>query len=103
MWPSLAGRCRMSGRFGREPDVPSAVAATFTREIRRRLPALRFDDSGDEPSAFAVYTLTDPRDIRLVRYVGQTANPSRRHAQHVAAARLWLPDTTPWWITRPKL
>jgi hypothetical protein len=73
------------------------------RDIRHRLRALRFDDSGDEPSEFAIYTLSDPRDLRLVRYVGQTADPGRRHAQHVAAARLSIPDTTPWWIPRPEL
>jgi hypothetical protein len=67
------------------------------------LPSLRFDDSRAEPSGFAIYTLSDPRDVRLVRYVGQTANPSRRHAQHVAAARLWMPDAIPWWIKRPEL
>ena len=77
--------------------------ATLNREIRRRLPALRFDASGAEPSGFAIYTLSDPRDVRLVRYVGQTANPSRRHTQHVAQARLWMPDTLPWWIRRPEL
>jgi hypothetical protein len=67
------------------------------------LPALRFDDTAAKPSDFAIYTLSDPRDVRLVRYVGQTANPSRRHAQHVAAARLWMPDTPPWWIQRPEV
>ena len=77
--------------------------ATLTREIRRRLPTLRFDDSGVEPSGFAIYTLSDPRHVRLVRYVGQTANPRRRHTQHVAAARLWMPDTIPWWVRRLEL
>jgi hypothetical protein len=77
--------------------------ATLSREIRRRLPTLRFDDSGATPSGCAVYTLSDPRDVRAVRYVGQTANPGRRHAQHVAQARLWMPDTLPWWIRRPEL
>ena len=72
-------------------------------DVRRRLRALRFDESGEEPSGFAIYTLSDPRDVRLVRYVGQTTNPGRRHAQHVAAARLWMPDTVPWWIPRPEL
>jgi hypothetical protein len=87
-------------------DVPSFAiepGAALTRTVRRRLSALRFDDSGQETSGFAIYTLSDPRDVRLVRYVGQTTNPRRRHAQHVAAARLWMPDELPWWIARPEL
>ena len=43
------------------------------------------------------------RDIRHVRYVGQTSGPRRRFLQHLNAARLWLPDEKPWWIKSPKL
>lgn len=78
-------------------------ATAIARDIRRRLPTLRFDESDTEPSGFAIYTLSDPRDVRLVRYVGQTANPGRRHAQHIAAARLWMADTIPWWVRRAEL
>jgi hypothetical protein len=51
----------------------------------------------------AIYSLSDPRDIRLIRYIGQTSAPRRRFLQHLNTARLWLPDETPWWIKSPKL
>jgi hypothetical protein len=51
----------------------------------------------------AIYTLSDPRDVTLVRYVGQTRNPRARFAQHINTARLWLPDELPWWIKREEL
>jgi hypothetical protein len=73
------------------------------RSLRRKLADLRVDISHARASGFAIYTLCDPRDMRLVRYVGQTASPGRRHAQHIAAARLWMPDDIPWWIRRPEL
>jgi hypothetical protein len=50
----------------------------------------------------AIYTLSDPRDARCARYVGQTRDPRRRFAQHVQTARLWLPDDTPWWVRSAK-
>lgn len=50
----------------------------------------------------AIYTLVDPRDARCARYVGQTRDPRRRFAQHLHTARLWLPDSTPWWVRSPK-
>jgi hypothetical protein len=51
----------------------------------------------------AIYSLSDPRDIRDVRYVGQSADPRRRFMQHLNAAKLWLPDERPWWVKSPKL
>jgi hypothetical protein len=54
------------------------------------------------PGATAIYTLADPRDVRVVRYVGQTRDPRRRFAQHVRTARLSLPDATPWWVRAPE-
>ena len=61
------------------------------------------DDSGATPQGVAIYSLSDPRDIRQIRYIGQTTVPRRRHLQHVNAARLWLPDELPWWIKSPQL
>lgn len=52
--------------------------------IRARLPGLLLDVSGMPPSGFAIYTLSDPRDLRHVRYVGQTRLPRRRLLQHLA-------------------
>ena len=61
------------------------------------------DESGSEPSEVAIYTLSDPRDVRQVRYVGQTRSPRSRFSQHLNTARLWLPDDLPWWVARPQL
>jgi hypothetical protein len=61
------------------------------------------DESGSEPAEVAIYTLSDPRDVRQVRYVGQTRDPRKRFSQHMNTARLWLPDERPWWIPRPQL
>jgi hypothetical protein len=52
---------------------------------------------------FAVYTLSDPRALRDVRYVGQTRSPTRRLGQHINTARLWLSDEVPWWFKSPEL
>ncbi len=77
--------------------------AQLTRHIRNRLPYLVIDDSNVEPIEVAIYTLSDPRDLRQVRYVGQTICPNRRYLQHVGRAQLWLPDEIPWWIKSPKM
>jgi hypothetical protein len=73
------------------------------RELRRRLPLHLYDESGVTPAGTAIYSLADPREVRLSRYIGQTAQPSRRLMQHLRDARLWLPDETPWWIKTPRL
>jgi hypothetical protein len=62
-----------------------------------------YDDSHLEPAGIAIYSLADPRDLRLIRYIGQTAAPRRRFLQHLRLARLWMPDEIPWWIQQPKL
>lgn len=74
------------------------------QRVRRRLELLVCDESGHEPAAVAIYTLSDPRDLRAVRYVGQTRSPRRRFLQHVNNARLWLPDEddSAWWIRLPR-
>ena len=85
---------------------PSPVSkAQLTRRIRSQLQSLLHDESGDAPVGVAIYTLSDPRNVRDVRYVGQTRSPRRRLLQHVNTARLWLPDQdeTAWWVKLPKL
>jgi hypothetical protein len=67
----------------------------LTEHIRRRLGDSIYDESA-VAGAIAIYTLADPRDLRRVRYVGQTRAPQRRFLQHIAIARLWLPDNAPW-------
>src|SRR5215831_31845 len=85
------------------PLVTSSAAAALRRELRRRLPLQLYDESGVTPAGTAIYSLADPREVRVSRYIGQTAQPSRRLMQHLHAARLWLPDETPWWIKAPRL
>jgi hypothetical protein len=75
----------------------------LTQHVRSRMAGLIQDDSGLAADAFAIYTLSDPRDGRGVRYVGQTRSPTKRFLQHVNTARLWLPDEAPWWFKRPEL
>jgi hypothetical protein len=78
-------------------------SAQLGRHFRSRVGALLNDESGVAPRGTAIYSLSDPRAIRQVRYVGQTNAPRRRFLQHLGTARLWLPDETPWWVKSPKL
>ena len=66
--------------------------------MRTRVAAHLFDEARGSVGTTAIYTLSDPREVAAVRYVGQTRAPRRRFLQHLGAARLWLPDETPWWI-----
>lgn len=75
----------------------------LARHIRRHVVAELYDESQALAQGTAIYSLSDPRDIRLIRYVGQTSLPHRRFLQHLNTARLWLPDDRPWWIQSPKL
>ena len=76
----------------------------LARHIRDHVAAQLYDDSGSEiREGTAIYSLSDPREIACVRYIGQTRSPRRRFLQHLAAARLWLPDERPWWVKSPKL
>jgi hypothetical protein len=94
----------------RHPGVKSArefriglSAAQLRRRLRAHAEAQLYDESGVPPEGVAIYTLADPRDIRDVRYVGQTSAPRRRFRQHLNYARLWLPDELPWWVKQPTL
>jgi hypothetical protein len=87
-----------------EPLIgPSAAGAVLQRELRRRLRLHLYDDSGLIPEGTAIYSLADPREARISRYIGQTRQPARRLMQHWSTARLWLPDETPWWVKAPQL
>jgi hypothetical protein len=68
------------------------------RHVERDL----YDDSGAPPAGTAIYSLADPRDLRVPRYIGQTSSPRRRFLQHLRTARLWVPDERPWWVRQPK-
>jgi hypothetical protein len=76
--------------------------AQFAAQLRRRLPLLLLDECCHAVGEVAVYTLSDPRDVRDVRYVGQTRSPRSRYRQHVNKASPWLPDEVPWWFKAPK-
>ena len=90
----------MGSRCIASPVGPSAAA--LRRELRRRLHLYLYDESGVTPVGTAIYSLADPREARISRYIGQTGQPARRLMQHLRTARLWLPDETPWWIEVPQ-
>ena len=73
------------------------------QHCRRHVGMHLYDDSGAVPRGTAIYCLSDPRDVREVRYVGQTNLPRRRFLQHLNTAKLWLPDETPWWVKSPRM
>jgi hypothetical protein len=77
--------------------------AQLARRLREHVKRELYDDSRLEPIGTAIYSLADPRDLRLSRYIGQTASPGRRFLQHLRTARLWMPDEIPWWVQQPKL
>ncbi len=88
---------------------PAHAIAQLTRLQLARLVRLHvgrelYDESATlSPQGVAVYSLSDPGDLRVLRYIGQSAAPRRRFFQHLNAARLWLQDERPWWIKDPKL
>jgi len=84
-------------------SVRFATEAELVRHFRSHFGAQLYDDSGIVPRGTAIYSLSDPRDIRQVRYVGQTSAPKRRLLQHLNTAMLWIPVETPWWVKSPKL
>jgi hypothetical protein len=77
--------------------------ASSPAALRRRLRLHVYDESGTVPAGIAIYSLADPRAVRVTRYVGQTARPLTRLMQHVRTARLALPDEVPWWVRTPQL
>jgi hypothetical protein len=77
--------------------------AQLRRRFRSHAEAALFDESRVASEGVAIYTLSDPRDLRGVRYVGQTRAPRRRLLQHLNHAQLWLDAELPWWIKQPKL
>ncbi len=79
-------------------EVRSPARAAIVRSVRGRMPAHVHDETNGAASGTAIYTLSDPRDLGSVRYVGRTRAPRRRYLQHVRAASLWIPDELPWWI-----
>jgi hypothetical protein len=107
--PVSAGKRRVTEAVNLCSEVSNARApssetqALIARRVRRTLPFLISEDSPGEHGHFALYTLADPRDVRGVRYVGQTRAPRRRYLQHVRSARLWLAAAQPWWIRLPRL
>jgi hypothetical protein len=87
---------KLAESTGRAIVPPSA--AGLRRFVRARLGSHLYDETGCAAHGTAVYTLSDPRDLTAVRYVGQTRAPRRRFLQHLSTARLWLPDELPWWV-----
>jgi hypothetical protein len=75
----------------------------LARRIRRHSQRELYDDSGAAAIGTAIYSLADPRELGVPRYIGQTSAPRRRFLQHLGTARLWMPDDIPWWVMEPRL
>jgi hypothetical protein len=84
-------------------NVRRATRAELGRRFRSHVDAQICDDSGCPARGSAIYSLSDPRDLRQLRYVGQSSAPRRRFLQHLNNAMLWMPDELPWWVKSPKL
>ncbi len=82
---------------------PMLTQTQLALRIRRHVEYELLDDSGVVPAGTAIYSLADPRELRVARYIGQTAAPRRRFLQHLRTARLWIPDERPWWVQQPRL
>lgn len=83
---------------------PATNRTQVRRHIRWHIEHDLYDESGScVPDGIAIYSLSDPSDLRTLRYIGQTSSPRRRLLQHLNAARLWMPAERPWWIRNPKL
>jgi hypothetical protein len=82
---------------------PAVSRRELSLYVRQHTRANLYDESSSLAAGVAIYGLSDPRDIREVRYIGQTRTPMRRFLQHINAARLWLPEELPWWIKAPEL
>src|ERR1700758_15619 len=59
--------------------VEGAIVSRYS--LRWRLRLHLFDESGAAPQGTAIYSLADPRAVRVSRYIGQTAQPRRRLLQ----------------------
>jgi hypothetical protein len=99
LWPFRWPRFTIGHGMGITSTSGAQLKSRWRVHAHRQL----YDDLADEAKGWAIYTLSDPRDLREVRYVGQTAAPRRRFLQHLNHAQLWLPDERPWWIKQPKL
>ena len=80
--------------------IPPFGAPVFSRPTRGELARFvrahtrtnLYDESGVGRKKVAIYCLSDPRDIRDIRYIGLTCAPAKSILlQHLNAARLWLP------------
>lgn len=97
-------RCLIERHYNSGMEKLARVSpAALRRRSRYHAQEHLYDESGFDPVGWATYTLSDPREVREVRYIGQTGSPRRRFLQHLNHAQLWLPDELPWWIKAPRL
>jgi hypothetical protein len=96
--------CEPTAAAAEERRAAPCDRVQLRRFLRAQLPGHLCDAScAAQAAGVAIYSLCDPRELAAPRYVGQTRHPRRRLQQHLAAARLWLPDERPWWVRSPKL
>jgi hypothetical protein len=81
----------------------SVAGGDIALRLRRHLGMLICDTSDAEQVGVALYALSDPRDVRAVRYVGQSTAPARRYRQHVRTACLGHDRQGPWWVRQAHL
>lgn len=93
----------LEAEFGQHATSAADSKLALARRLRRCRMHNIIDQTEGELGEVAIYTLSDPRDVQEVRYVGQTRNPLSRYSQHINAAKLWLPDEMPWWVKREEL
>jgi hypothetical protein len=89
--------------YRKDRGRPMLTKPQLAHRIRQHVERELLDDSCALPLGTAIYSLSDPRDIRTTRYIGQTSNPRRRFLQHLTTARLWVPEECPWWVRSPRL
>jgi len=71
----------MGSRRIESPPRSSVAAAALQRELRRRLHLYLYDESGMTPAGTAIYSLADPRAVRISRYIaGSVSSTARRGA-----------------------
>jgi hypothetical protein len=96
---AAAGSAGCTAAMRPHPSGDRILALRVRQHLRREL----YDESQVTPRGRAVYSLADPRELRMSRYIGQTLAPHRRFSQHLGVARLALPRELPWCVVEPKL
>jgi hypothetical protein len=80
--------------LGGTPPRGRLTRRELTSYVRGHTRTNLYDESGVSTDRVAIYGLSDPRDIRDVRYIGQTRAPQSRFLQHVKRGKTVAPRGT---------